>query len=316
MRIAVVAAGGLGGYFGARLAHSGDEVHFIARGAHLAAMQQDGLAVRSIFGDFSVPPDAIHATAGTTTVGPVDIVLFTVKTFDTDSAMSLLPPLLGPETAVISLQNGIDSEERLTAAIGPEHVVGGVAYVLTGIAQPGVIRHSGGPTRIAFGEMDGRASPRLEAFLGACQRAGFLVELVRDIRSQLWQKYAFICAQAGLTAATRKPIGVLRETPATWGLFRSIVEEVERVGLAEGVPLPADLVEQQVALAQKLEPTGFASLYDDLVAGRRLELEALHGELVRRAVRAAVEVPVTTVIYALLLPWAAGAGTPPARLPN
>lgn len=304
MKIAVVAAGGLGGYFGARLARAGEEVHFVARGGHLAAMRERGLAVRSVFGDFALPREATHATGDPGSIGPVDVVLFTVKTFDTDAAVALLPPLLGRETAVISLQNGVDSEERLAVAIGPEHVVGGVAYVLTGVAEPGVIRHSGGPTSMAFGEMDGRRSPRLEAFLAACERAAFQAALVPDIRSQLWQKYAFICAQAGLTAATRKPIGVVRDTPATWALFRSVVEEVERVAKAEGVPLPDDLVERTLSVARNLEPGGYASLYDDLAAGRRLELEALHGELVRRAERAGLPAPVSSVIYALLLPWA------------
>lgn len=306
VKIAVVAAGGLGGYFGARLAQAGEEVHLVARGAHLAAMAERGLTVRSVLGDFSVSHDTVHATNDTSTIGPVEIVLFTVKSVDTDTAAALLPPLLGPETAVISLQNGVHNEERLAELIGWPHVAGGVAYVLTGIAEPGVIRHSGGPTRMAFGEMDGRRTPRLEAFLAACQRAGFQAELSSSIRTELWAKYAFICAQAGLTGAARKPIGVVRETPPTWELFREVIEEVERVARAEGVPLPNDLVERQLAVAQNLEPTDYASLYDDLAAGRRLELDALHGELVRRAARVGVPVPVSRVLYALLLPWAGG----------
>jgi 2-dehydropantoate 2-reductase len=311
VQIAVVAAGGLGGYFGARLARAGEEVHFVARGAHLAAIRERGLAVRSVFGDFALPADRTRATQDTTTIGPVDIVLFTVKSFDTDAAAALLPPLLGPDTAVISLQNGVDSEERLAARIGWPHVVGGVAYILTGILEPGVIRHSGGPARIAFGEMGGDRTLRLEAFLAACQRAEFEAALVPNIRTELWQKYAFICAQAGLTAAARQPIGVIRDIPQTWALFRQVVEEVEKVARAEGVPLPEGLVERQLAIARSLEPAGYASLHDDLVAGRRLELEALHGELVRRAARTGVPVPVSTVIYGLLLPWVGGNGTAP-----
>ena len=307
MKIAVMAAGGLGGYFGARLARAGEDVHFIARGAHLAAIQQRGLEVRSVFGDFEVPKAQAPATDNTSAIGSVDVVLFTVKSFDTDSAAALLPPLLGEDTAVISLQNGVGNEERLASAIGKQHVVGGVAYVLTGILEPGVIRHSGGPARIAFGEMDGSPTPRLEAFLAACGRAGIDAALVTNIRTELWQKYAFICAQAGLTAATRQPIGVIRDTPETWSLFRQVLEEVVAVAKAEGVPLPDDLAERQMALARGLEPSGYASLYDDLMAGRRLELEALHGELVRRAKLNGVVVPVSTVIYGLLRPWIAGA---------
>jgi 2-dehydropantoate 2-reductase len=314
MRIAVVAAGGLGGYLGARLAQAGEEVHLVARGAHLRKMRERGLTVRSVFGDFDLPAAAVHATDDPTAIGPVDIVLFTVKSFDTEGAAALLPPLLGPTTGVISLQNGVANEERLAARIGPEHVVGGVAYVLTGLAEPGVIRHSGGPTTFAFGEMDGRPSPRLRAFLAACRKAALAAEIAPDIRSALWTKYAFICAQAGLTAATRLPIGAVRASPATWSLFQRVLEEVERVGRAEGVDLPADLVERQLSVAEAMEPGGYASLYDDLAAGRRLELEALHGDVVRRAGRAGVEVPVCTVLYGLLAPWVEGGR--PASTPD
>jgi 2-dehydropantoate 2-reductase len=306
MRIAVVAAGALGGYLGARLAQSGEEVHLVARGAHLARMRQAGLTVHSVFGDIALPADSIRATDDPNEIGPVDVVLFTVKSFDTEVAAALLPPLLDPMTAVISLQNGVSNEEQLAARIGPDHVVGGVAYVLTGIAEPGVVRHSGGPTTFAFGEMDGRPSARLEAFLAVCRTAGLTAQIVPDIRSALWTKYAFICAQAGLTAATRLPIGAVRTSSPTWALFRRVLEEVERVGHAEGIALPADLVERQLSVAQAMEPSGYASLYDDLVAGRRLELEALHGDLVRRAQRAGLEAPVCTVIYGLLAPWAEG----------
>lgn len=276
----------------------------MARGAHLAAMRERGLAVRSVVGDFAIPPDDVHATDDPTTIGPVDVVLFTVKSYDTETAAALLPPLLGPETAVISLQNGIANEERLVELIGAGHVAGGVAYALTGIAEPGVIRHSGRTMRMAFGELDGSRSARLEAFLAACQRAGIEAEIAPDIRVALWTKYAFICAQGGLSAATRKPIGAIRDTPPTWALFRAVVSEVVAVARAEGIPLPDDVVDQQLAVAQRFEPGAYASLYDDLVAGRRLEVEALHGELVRRAARAGVPVPVSTVIYGILLPSA------------
>jgi 2-dehydropantoate 2-reductase len=300
MRIAVVGAGGVGGYFGARLASHGEEVHFVARGTHLAAMANHGMQVRSVFGDFSVPPQQMHATDDVAQIGAVDVVLFTVKTFDTDAAAALLPPLLGPDTAVISLQNGIDNEERLASAIGASHVVGGVAYIFAGIAEPGVIRHSGGPARIVFGEMSGESSARLERFLAVCQAAGIDAALVPDIRTHLWQKFAFICAQAGLTAASRTPIGVIRETPSAWSLFRRILEEVAEVARAEGVSLADDVKDRQLAMAQSLEPTAYSSLYDDLVGGRRVELDGLHGELVRRAERAQVDVPVSSVIHAVL----------------
>jgi 2-dehydropantoate 2-reductase len=278
MRIAVIGAGGLGGTFGARLARAGEEVHFVARGPHLEAMRSSGLRVESILGDVALAPDEVHATDDPGRIGPVDIVLFTVKSYDTDVAAAALAPLIGPQTAVISLQNGIDNEERIAAVIGAEHVVGGVAWIFAGIAAPGVVRHTGGPARIAFGEPDGRRSGRLEAFLAACRRAEIPAEIPADIRVALWTKYAFICAQAGVTAATRQPIGVIRGTPPTWAMFR--------------------------AAAAALDPALRSSLHDDLVAGRRLELEALLGELVRRAARVGLAAPTSAFLYAILLPQA------------
>lgn len=302
MRIAVIGAGGLGGTFGGRLARAGEEVHFVARGRHLEAMRSSGLRVESILGDFALAPAETLATDDPTTIGPVDIVLFTVKSYDTDSAAAALAPLLGPETAVISLQNGIDNEERIAAMVGSEHVVGGVAWIFAGIAAPGVVRHTGGPARIAFGELDGGRSERLESFLAACQRATIAAEIADDIRVALWTKYAFICAQAGLTAATRQPIGIIRETPATWTQFRAVIDEAISVGRAEGVSLADNLVDRQMAAAASLDPALFSSLHDDLVGGRRLELDALLGELLRRAERVGVVVPTAAVLYAILLP--------------
>ncbi len=304
MRIAVIGAGGLGGYFGGRLAVAGQEVHFLARGAHLAAMQAGGLTVESVLGDFVVAPSDLRATDDPVEIGPVDVVLFTVKSFDTTSAAAHLGPLLGSDTAVISLQNGIDNEDRLVGEIGPEHVAGGVAYIFAGIAGPGLVRHTGGPARILFGELDGRDSPRLQAFLGACEGAGIDSALVPDIRVALWTKYAFICAMASLTAATRQPVGVIRETSPTWELFRQVLSEVGDVGRAEGVTLPDDLVARHLAMAMSLQPNLYSSLHDDLVSGRRMEVEALLGEIVRRAGRVGVRVPVCSVLYAILLPQA------------
>jgi 2-dehydropantoate 2-reductase len=304
MRIAVIGAGGLGGTFGARLARAGEEVHFVARGPHLEAMRSSGLRVESILGDVALAPDEVHATDDPGRIGPVDIVLFTVKSYDTDVAAAALAPLIGPQTAVISLQNGIDNEERIAAVIGAEHVVGGVAWIFAGIAAPGVVRHTGGPARIAFGEPDGRRSGRLEAFLAACRRAEIPAEIPADIRVALWTKYAFICAQAGVTAATRQPIGVIRGTPPTWAMFRAVIEEVVGVGRAEGVPLADGIVETQLAAAAALDPALRSSLHDDLVAGRRLELEALLGELVRRAARVGLDAPTSAFLYAILLPQA------------
>jgi 2-dehydropantoate 2-reductase len=308
MKIAIIGTGSLGGYFGGRLALAGNEVHFVARGATLAAMRRSGLRVRSIFGDFELAPAETRATDDATSIGPVQVVLFTVKSFDTESAAASLPSLLGPETAVISLQNGIDNEERIAGLIGPQYVAGGVALIFASVVEPGVIRHSGGLGHITFGELDGRLTPRLQAFLAACERAGISAELSPDIRTALWTKFTFICAQASLTAATRKPIGVIRAIPETWALFRQVLEEVVSVARAENVPLPGDIAERQLEIVRNLDPTAYSSLYDDLIAGRRMELGALLGELVRRADRAGVPAPASSALYAILLPSASQLG--------
>jgi 2-dehydropantoate 2-reductase len=304
VKIAVVGAGGVGGYFGARLAQAGEDVHFLARGAHLAAMREMGLRIRSVLGDLDLAPADTHATDDPAGIGASQVILFTVKSYDTESASASLAPLLGPDSVVISLQNGIDNEEKLAARIGADRVAGGAAYIFAGIAEPGVIRHTGGPARIVFGELDGRRTPRLEAFLEACQRAGIDARLVDDIRVALWTKYVLICAQSGLTAATRQPLGMVRETPQSWGLFRQVLEEGVKVGRAEGVALPDDLVERTLASMAGLPPNLYSSLYDDLVAGRRMEVETLQGELSRRATRAGVPAPATSALYAVLLPQA------------
>ena len=304
MKIAVIGTGSLGGYFGGRLARAGEEVHFLDKGPTLAALRSSGLSVSSIFGDFALTPAETYATDEPKSIGPVDIVLFTVKSYDTELAAAALPPLLGPDTAVISLQNGIDNEDRIASMIDPRYVAGGVAFIFAGVVEPGVIRHTGGAARITFGELDGRRTPRLEAFLAACQRAGITSELSADIRAALWTKFTFICAQAGLTAATRQPIGVIRDIPQTWALFCEVVNEVVRVARAEGVRLPDDVVDRQLEVVRGLDPTAYSSLYDDMVAGRRMELEALVGELVRRADRVGVPAPAASALYAILLPSA------------
>jgi 2-dehydropantoate 2-reductase len=193
MRIAVYGAGGVGGYFGGRLAQAGADVHFIARGAHLQALREQGLRVRSVTGDFEVRAPATDDPAD---VGSCDFVLFCVKTFDTDAAAARLGPLVGEDTAVVSLQNGVENEETLARAVGDDHVMGGAAFIFAEIAEPGVIRHTGGPASITFGELDGRASERAQRLLSCCEQAGVAAELSGSIKTVLWAKLAFICAQA------------------------------------------------------------------------------------------------------------------------
>ena len=182
--------------------------------------------------------------------------------------------------------------------------MGGAAFIFASLAEPGVARHDGGPGRLVFGELDGRRSKRAERLLAACVAAGIPAELSSDIRTQLWSKYAFILAQAGMTAAVRLPIGEIRRAPAAWEMFGRILEEVRQVGLAEGVDLADDLVARHLAFAQGLEPGGYSSLHHDLVTGHRMELEALHGELLRRAERHGIETPACRAVYAVLQPWA------------
>jgi 2-dehydropantoate 2-reductase len=270
VKIGVVGAGGLGGYFGARLAAGGEEVHFLARGDHLAVIRQSGIRLQSVRGDLALPAARVPATDDPGRIGPCEVVLFTVKSYDTETAAELLPPMLSDDTAVISLQNGIDNEAKIARLIGAEHVLGGVAFIFAGIAEPGVIRDSGGPARMLVGELDGRPTSRAEAFVAACRRAAIDAAIAPDIHVALWSKWAFICAQAGLTAATRLPIGEIRESPPAFALFRQVVEEAWLVGRATGVALPDALVEQHLAFDLGLDANGRSSLYDELVGGRRM----------------------------------------------
>lgn len=305
MRIAVVGAGGVGGYFGGRLARAGADVCLIARGPHLRALRERGLAVRSVSGDFTV---SLPATDDPAEIGPVDVVLFCVKSYDTKAAAEKLHPLVQDETAVVSLQNGIDNEEKIAAAVGWEHVLGGVAFIFASISEPGVIVHTGGPASLVFGELAGSRSERGRRLLTACEQAGVQAELVADIRARLWEKLAFICAQAGMTATTRLPIGEIRSCPPAWAMFRRIVDEVVTLAAAEGIELPDDTAERIGAFAQGLVPTGYSSLHDDLLRGGRLELDALHGAVVRRSRGHRLEAPMSEAVYALLVPYAEGRG--------
>jgi 2-dehydropantoate 2-reductase len=301
VRVAVYGAGGVGGYFGGRLARAGADVRLIARGAHLAALREHGLRVRSVHGDFAV---RLPATDDPAEIGPCDYVLFCVKAFDTEAAGARLAPLLHEDTAVVSLQNGVDNEEKLARAIGERAVMGGAAYIFAGIAEPGVVVHTGGPTAVVVGELDGRASERAQRLLELCQRAGFGAELSTSIPTVLWAKFAFICAQAGMTAAVRLPIGEIRDAPAAWAAFRRLFDEVCALAAVEGHPVPPAAQERLLATAETLEPGSLSSLHDDLVHGRRMELAALHGLVVTRAAEHGLAVPLSDAVYAVLEPWA------------
>lgn len=304
VKVTVVGAGGVGGYFGGRLAQSEVDVTFLARGAHLGALRNDGLQVRSVRGDFTV---GVRATDDPSEVGPADYVLVTVKAYDTEDVAAALPSLVDEHTAVVSLQNGVANEERFVQAVGEERVVGGAAYIFATRTGPGVVEHTGGPASIVVGEWRGGVSDRVTTLVEAFRSAGVTASQSPDIRSVLWSKLAFICAQAGTTAAVRLPIGEIRRHPASRALFRDLVRDVCAVAAAEGVRLPADLPDRALALADGLGPDSYSSLHHDLVSGNRMELDTLLGEVVRRGERHGVEVPTTRAVYGVLQPWAARA---------
>src|ERR671915_133545 len=270
MGMAVIGAGGTGGYFGGLLARGGQDVTFIARGAHLEALRTRGLTLESrLAGTFTV---AVQATDDPREVAPVDLVLFCVKTYDTDAAAESIRPLIRPDTVLLSLQNGIDNEERIARVAGHASGIGAVAYVTSTIKAPGVVAQTSGPGKIIFGELSGGESARTERLRDLLQRAGITAEVHPDIRVVLWQKFLFICAFSGVTAATRLPIGSVLADPATHALFRGASEEVEAVARADGVGLPDDCVERALETAAAVEPWGRGALYGDLAGGRRLEL--------------------------------------------
>lgn len=310
MRILVMGSGGTGGYFGAKLARAGEDVTFVARGAHLAALRADGMRIKSAAeGEWTVRAPAVERLDG---LPPADLVLFCVKSFDTEEAAALIRPVVGPETGVLSIQNGVDNEEKLARVLGAGHVLGGAVRVFATIEAPGVITHTFGG-HLAFGEMDGRETARARAFLAACQKASIPVELVGDVTRTLWDKYVFLTTHAGMTALTRCSAGVLRAIPEVREVYRRIASEIIAVGRAAGVKLDDAMLEQGFKFLDTVAPNAFSSLHYDLMHGKRLELEALHGHVVRLAERYQAPAPTVFAIYAALLPYRDGAPATPAR---
>jgi 2-dehydropantoate 2-reductase len=304
MRIVVMGAGGTGGYFGAKLARAGEDITVVARGAHLAAIREHGLRVRSASeGEWTVRVPAVERVEG---LPPAELILFCVKSFDTESAADLIRPAIGPGTGVLSIQNGVDNEDTLARILGPGHVMGGVAQVFATIEGPGVIRHTllG---RIIFGEMDGRDSERARAFLAACGGAGIPAELTGNVVKALWEKYVFLVAQAGLTALSRCPAGVIRRVPETRRMYRLLLDEMAALGGAVGAGIDAGIVDHCLELLDSLGGQAYTSLHHDLVHGKRLELEALHGHAVRLGERHGIATPMLFAVYAALRPHRDGA---------
>ncbi len=270
MRIAVVGAGGVGGGFGAALAKAGADVSFLARGAHLAAMKSAGLKVLSPRGDTHLVPT--RATDNPAEIGPVDIVLFCVKLWDVESAGERIKPLVGPGTAVIPLQNGIDAPERLIPILGERAVMGGVAQISASITAPGTITQVGTFMRMIFGELDGQRSQRAGDFLALCQKAGFDATLSDQILTELWMKFVLLATNASITALARQPIGQLRDDPDIRPVFIAAHQEVIDVARATGVALPADALAKILEFNRHAPPTMKASMALDLERGNRLEI--------------------------------------------
>jgi 2-dehydropantoate 2-reductase len=306
MRIAILGSGGVGGYFGGRLAETGADVTFIARGAHLAALRERGLRIDSPQRDHQVA--RVQATDDPATIGPVDIVFFTVKLYDTEEATRMLPPLIGPNTLVIPFQNGVDSVDVLTRAVGRDHVAGGTAYVAAVIAEPGLIRHTAMGSLI-FGPLDGGGSPLLDRLVEACRLAGFGVTLSDHIMVDIWAKFARLTVLSGMTALTRCPIGPLREDPDLLAMMRAALLESIAVARAKGVPLPKKAFEDMDAAMDTLPPNAKSSMLEDLERGRRLELPWLSGTVVRVGQEVGVDTPVHRFITTALKPHVHGRRT-------
>jgi 2-dehydropantoate 2-reductase len=304
MRIAVVGAGGVGGGFGAALAKAGADVTFIARGAHLAAMKSQGLKVQGPRGEVHLVPT--QATDNPADIGAVDIVLFCVKLWDVESAGTHIKPLVGPGTAVIPLQNGIDAAERLLPILGPGAVMGGVAQISASITAPGVIQQVGTFMRMIFGELDGTRSQRAEDFLALCLKAGFDATLSEQILTDLWMKFILLAANASLTAVTRQPIGRLRDDPDIRPIFIASYKETIAVGHAKGIALPTDAIDKILEFNAHAPPTMKASMALDLERGNRLELPWLGGKVAELGRQFGVPTPTHSMMYALLKPYIMG----------
>lgn len=298
MKFAIMGSGGIGGYYGARLAQAGYDTHFIARGAHLEAMRADGLKVDSPLGDFHLSP--VQVTSDPASIGEVDCILFTTKLWDLPSAADACRPLIGADTAVLSLHNGVSAEEDLAKIYGPGKVMGGVAEITSFIARPGVIAHGGDFARIRFGELDGAITPRAERLRDALEAAGIETELSRDINRLLWLKFILIAGTTSLTALTRQSIGAVRENPETRALLSKAYGEVCAVGRAKGVALDDDAPCERMDFTDTVPFGMTTSLAKDLDAGTRTELDWLAGYVSRAGAELSVPTPFCDLAYNLL----------------
>jgi len=305
MHIVFFGAGGIGGYFGARLLAAGETVSFVARGRHAQAMREHGLRIKSPLGDAQVGVPSISDDPAT--LPQADLIVFAVKMPDAESTAARLAPLMKPGTVVLPLQNGVEIVDVLTSALGPEPVALGAAYIPAKILEPGVIEHAGGFASLRFGPLRPEQRPTLEAFAAACQRAKVPAELVDDMRRVMWEKFVFLVGMSSLTALTRLPIAVTRTDPELRALLQQVMDETAALARAEGVALPADFVTQQLAVIDGLPPQAKASMAHDLDAGKPLELPWLAGAVARRSARAGLKADANRFVAAALAPYVNGA---------
>lgn len=303
MRTIVLGTGGVGGYFGGLMARAGKDVGFVARGPHLAALQQHGLRLQSVkSGNFQVP---VRASEQPADLGPADLVLFCVKSYDTESAAESLRPIMKPDTAVISLQNGVDNEEKIDAVLGPGHAMGGVAYIESTIAEPGLVAQLSGLCRLAFGELDGRRSERAQRIDEELRSSDIDAVWADDINQSLWMKFMFICGLAGMTTLTGQPIGPIMECAESAAVLRSVMEEVAAVGRGAGVDLAEHAVDQNYKAMVNAPGTMKSSMQRDMERGRVIEVDALNGAVARLGARHGVSAPVNACISGCLKVMAA-----------
>ena len=298
MRIAMVGTGGVGGYYGGLLARAGHDVAFIARGEHLRAIRSRGLEIRSVHGDFVVHP--ARATDRPEEIGAADLTIFAVKTYHTDSAAQSMRPLVGPQTVILPLQNGVESAAALSRHFDMQAVLGGATWIVASIAEPGVIRQESQFRRIALGELDGRLTERVKAVGDALSEAGATVEISAEIEKVLWTKLLFIASFSGVTSVTRAPAGPVMACAESRLLLERAMREVEAVARAKGIPIDADAVEKTMAFCEKLEPAATSSMQRDVAAGRRLEYDAINGAIARGGRETGVPAPVHEFIWTCL----------------
>jgi len=309
MRIAVMGSGGVGGYFGGRLAAAGADVTFIARGAQFDAILKQGLRIQSELGDLAI---VVPVCEEPRDAGPVDLVILSVKLWDTDGAIKAIAPLMTGQTAVLSFQNGVTKDDGLREAFGIERVVGALCYIGAAIAEPGVIRHTGKLQRIVVGEYGGRSSERVIAFAELCRRAGIDVEVSADIERAVWEKFVFLVGFSGATSVIRQPIGPIRSNPAARALLAALFAEAADVGRASGVQIPGDFAENRLAFCDTLHPAFTSSMHGDLERGGRLEIPWLHGVVSDLGSRVGIRTPANDFVRDVLSLYVDGPPVIPA----